>query len=59
MITIGLLALLVATVEHWRNISALHERYHTAGAHLSSASILAACVGLLGVLGFISMLVHE
>jgi putative membrane protein len=59
MITIGLLALLVATVGHWRNISALHQRYPAAGGYLSSASILAACVGLLGLLGFVSMLVHE
>jgi len=59
MITIGLLALLVATVEHWRNISALHQRYPAAGGHLSSASILAACVGLLGVLVFVSMLARE
>jgi len=59
MITIGLLALLIATVEHWRNIPTLHQRYPAAGGHLSSASILAACVGLLGLLGFVSMLVHE
>jgi putative membrane protein len=59
MITIGLLALVLATIEHWRNILALHQRYPEKRSYRSNASILAACIGLLGILGFVSMLFHE
>jgi putative membrane protein len=59
MITIGLFALILATVQHRSDIVALQMRYPAKEPYRSNAIVLAALVGLLGLLGFLSMLLHE
>jgi putative membrane protein len=59
MIVIGLLALMLATLDHRWRISALEARYPASGRCRSRASLLAALVGLLGLLGLISMILHD
>ena len=54
MISTGLLALVIATVQHVRSTRALRAEY----GHVpySLATIMAALVGALGVVGFISVI---
>ena len=54
MISTGLLALVIATVQHVRSTRALRAEY----CHVpySLATIMAALVGALGVVGFISVI---
>jgi putative membrane protein len=54
MIGIGLTALVLATVEHRRNMEALRKEY----GHLVSyslATLVAGLIGLLGVLGLLAV----
>lgn len=59
MITIGLVALILATLQHRWDMAALQARYPAKEPYRSNATILAGLVGLLGVLGFLSMLFHD
>jgi putative membrane protein len=59
MITIGLVALILATLQHRWDMAALQARYPAKEPYRSNSIILAALVGLLGVLGFLSMLFHD
>jgi putative membrane protein len=58
MIVIGLVALLLATLDHWRQMLALQARFPGTDPYWSRATILAALVALLGLLGLASMLLH-
>ncbi len=57
MIGIGLVALLIATLEHRRDLNALKAEY----PHIprSLARVLAALVSILGILAFISALLRQ
>jgi uncharacterized membrane protein YidH (DUF202 family) len=59
MIVIGLVALLLATLDHGRHVLALQAQFPGKERHWSPASIVAALVALLGLLALISMLLHE
>jgi putative membrane protein len=59
MISIGLAALILATLQHRWDMGLLQERYPAKEPYRSNATALAALIGLLGVLGFISMLFHD
>jgi putative membrane protein len=63
MIIIGLLALLLAVLDHRSAIQTLEAQYPTGEQYprfpRSRARLLAGLIGLLGVLAVISMLVHE
>jgi putative membrane protein len=56
MIAIGLTALLLATVEHRRNMQALRAEYGP--MPYSLAALVAALIGVLGVLGLLSVLLR-
>jgi putative membrane protein len=58
MITIGLLALVLATVQHRRDMEALRAQYGKAEVPYSGATLLAGLVGALGVLGLIAAFAH-
>ena len=57
LVIIGLLALVLATVENRRNISAL--RAESADDHRSLAVLLAALISLLGMLALIVMVLRQ
>jgi putative membrane protein len=59
MITVGLLALLLAKLEHRSNILALQQQYPAMEPHGSRARLLAGLIAVLGLLGLVSMLFHE
>jgi hypothetical protein len=59
MISIGLVALILATLQHRWDMTALQQRYPGKEPYRDNAGILAALVGLLGILGFLSMLFHS
>ncbi|MGC1178216.1 MAG: hypothetical protein WA884_04130 [Methyloceanibacter sp.] len=59
MITIGLLSLLMATLQNRSDIQALKMRYPAAAIPPSRATMLAALIAILGLLALISMLFHE
>lgn len=63
MVIVGLLALLLAVVDHRSAIKTLEAQYPVAEQYprfpRSRARVLAALIGLLGVLAVISMLVRE
>ena len=59
MIVIGVLALLLATLDHRWRMLALQARYPAKEPYRSGASSLAALVALLGLLGLISMLLRD
>jgi putative membrane protein len=53
MITIGLTSLLVATIEHSRDLSALKSQYPQARFPRSTARLMAGLISLLGVTAFV------
>jgi putative membrane protein len=57
MIVIGLTALLLATVEHRRNLRALRAQYGDTVSY-SLATIIAGLIAGLGVLGLLAVLFH-
>jgi len=63
MISIGLLALALATLENRSAIQSLKTQYpvreHYPKIPRSRATLLAALIAILGLLTFISMLFHE
>jgi putative membrane protein len=59
MIVVGVLALLLATLDHRWRMRALRARYPAGEWHWSRANILAALVAFLGVLGLISMIFRD
>jgi putative membrane protein len=59
MIVVGVLALLLATLDHRSSMRALQARYPTMEWSWSRANMLAALVALLGLLGLISMILRD
>ena len=57
MIGIGLVALVIATLEHRRDLNALKAEYP--GIPRSLARVLAALVSILGILAFVSALLRQ
>ena len=58
MIGIGLISLAMATVEHRRSLKALRSEY----GHLvpySLATVMATLIALLGIFGFLSVVLHQ
>jgi putative membrane protein len=58
MIVVGLLALLLATLEHRSAVRVLKAQYPQANIRLSLAGVLAALVSILGLLALLSMLIR-
>jgi len=56
MIAIGLTALLLATAQHRRSLQAMRVEY--GAVPYSLATVVASLVGMLGVLGFISVVLN-
>jgi putative membrane protein len=59
MIAIGLVSLLLATLQNWRGLGALRKRYPYAYIPRSEATTIAALVSILGLLGLVSAVFHE
>jgi putative membrane protein len=59
MIVIGLTALAIATVEHRRSMQRLRAEYETGSVPRSLAAFVAALIALLGVLGLVTVLLHQ
>jgi putative membrane protein len=59
MIIIGVLALLLATLDHRWRMLALQARFPAKEPYRSGASLLAALVALLGLLGLTSMVLRD
>ena len=57
MIGIGLTALLFATIEHRRNLKALRADYGP--VPLSLATLVGGLIAILGVLGLVTVLLHQ
>lgn len=57
LVGIGLISLLLATIEHRQNISALGAQY--AGNQRSLAVLLAALISILGVLALLAMIFRQ
>jgi inner membrane protein YidH len=57
LVSIGVLSLLLATLEHRQNIRALGAQY--AGKRRSLALLVAALISILGVLALLSMIFRE
>ena len=57
MVGIGLLALILGTLEHRQNMRALKEEYP--GMPWSRAGVIAALISILGVLAFIAMIFRQ
>lgn len=57
MIVIGLVSLLMATLEHRRDLNALRAEYPAIQPSL--ARILAALISLLGILALVAVLLHR
>ena len=54
MITPGVILLVIATLDHWRQMQALRDQYRVVPRSL--ATVLAAFISLLGLLGLTSVL---
>ncbi len=59
MIVIGLLALVIATIEHRKSMQALRAEYAEAKVPYSLAAIMAALIGALGILGLASVIFRQ
>jgi putative membrane protein len=57
LVTIGLVSLLLATIEHRQNIRALGAEY--AGKRRSLAVLLAALISILGILALLAMIFRQ
>jgi len=57
LVSIGLVSLLLATIEHRQNIRALGTRY--AGKQRSLAVLVAALISILGVLALVAMIFRQ
>ncbi len=57
LVLIGLISLLLATIEHHRNIRALGAQY--AGNQRSLAVLLAALISILGILALLAMIFRQ
>jgi putative membrane protein len=58
MISIGLTALALATIEHHRSLKALRSEYGHLVPH-SLATVLAALIAILGIFGLLSVVLHQ
>ena len=57
LVSIGLMSLLLATIEHRQNIRALGAQY--AGKQRSLAVLLAALISILGILALLAMIFRQ
>lgn len=57
MIVFGLVSLLMATVQHWRDVNALRAEYPE--TRRSLAVLLAALISVLGIFALITVLLHH
>jgi putative membrane protein len=57
MISIGLVSLVLATLEHRRDLKALRAQYP--GEHRTLARVLAALVSLLGLVALLAVLFRQ
>jgi putative membrane protein len=57
MIIIGVVSLVVATIQHRQSMNALRAEYHD--VPYSLATIMAALIGLLGILGLLSVIFRQ
>jgi putative membrane protein len=57
MIVIGLVALVVATIQHRQSLRALRAEYHD--VPYSLATVMAALIGLLGIVGLLSVIFRQ
>jgi len=57
MISIGLFALLLATISHRRNMKAMREKY--GGVPYSLAAVLAAVISVLGILALLTVIFRQ
>lgn len=57
MIVFGLVSLLMATLQHWRDVNALRAEYPE--TRRSLAVVLAALISLLGILALITVLLRR
>jgi putative membrane protein len=59
MIIIGILALLLATIDHRGHMVALRAEYGASRVPYSMSAVLAALIALLGVLGLVLVIFHQ
>jgi putative membrane protein len=59
MIGIGILSLLLATVQHWQNMSILRVHYRGMRIPLSLAAVVGGFIALLGVLALIAVILKR
>jgi putative membrane protein len=59
MITIGILALALATLDHRGHMVALRAEYGASRVPYSMSAVLAALIALLGVLGLVLVTFHQ
>jgi hypothetical protein len=57
LVSIGILSLLLATIEHRQNIRALPPHY--AGKRRSLALLVAALISILGILALLTMIFRQ
>jgi putative membrane protein len=59
MILIGLVALVVATIQHTQSMRALRAEYHGVPVPYSLAAIMAILIGALGIVGLFSVIFRQ
>ena len=57
MISIGLIALLLATLQQWRSMKRMREKF--AHVSYSEATALAALISMLGILSLLAVIFHQ
>ncbi len=58
-ISLGIIALLLATVEHRRSMEGLRGQYGISNVPYSLATVLAALISCFGVLGLVAVIFHQ
>jgi inner membrane protein YidH len=58
-ISIGVIALLLATVEHRRSMEGLRAQYGTVNVPYSLATVLAALISCFGILGLVAVIFRQ
>jgi putative membrane protein len=58
-ISLGIIALLLATVDHRRSMEGLRAQYGISNVPYSLATVLAALISCFGVLGLVAVIFHQ